>query len=76
MIAPVAPSKQKRALLPFLLATPVLFGAGAAMAYYIAIPTALKFLLVVADLLLDLLHFRRKHAHPLHADHGTDRVVE
>ena len=31
--------------LPFLLATPVLFLTGAAMAYYIAIPMALHFLL-------------------------------
>ncbi len=44
-VAPGLYRKEKRALLPFLLATPVLFGAGAAMAYYIAIPTALKFLL-------------------------------
>lgn len=44
-IAPGLYRREKRALLPFLLATPVLFGGGAAMAYYIAIPTALKFLL-------------------------------
>ena len=44
-VAPGLYRKEKRALLPFLLATPVLFGAGAAMAYYIAIPTALHFLL-------------------------------
>ena len=44
-VAPGLYRKEKRALLPFLLATPVLFGAGAAMAYYVAIPTALKFLL-------------------------------
>lgn len=44
-IAPGLYRKEKRALLPFLLATPVLFIAGAAMAYYIAIPAALKYLL-------------------------------
>ncbi|MDF7775752.1 twin-arginine translocase subunit TatC [Sphingomonas sp. AOB5] len=44
-VAPGLYRKEKRALLPFLLATPVLFAAGAAMAYFIAIPTALKFLL-------------------------------
>ncbi|MDB5696734.1 MAG: tatC [Sphingomonas bacterium] len=44
-IAPGLYRKEKRALLPFLLATPVLFGAGAALAYYFAIPMALKFLL-------------------------------
>jgi len=37
--------KEKKALLPFLLATPVLFIAGASMAYFVAIPVALKFLL-------------------------------
>lgn len=44
-VAPGLYRKEKRALLPFLLATPVLFGMGAAMAYFIAIPTALHFLL-------------------------------
>ena len=44
-VAPGLYKKEKRALLPFLLATPVLFIGGASMAYYIAIPTALKFLL-------------------------------
>lgn len=44
-VAPGLYRQEKKALLPFLLATPLLFGAGAAMAYYIAIPMALKFLL-------------------------------
>ena len=44
-VAPGLYRKEKRALLPFLLATPVLFLAGASMAYFIAIPVALKFLL-------------------------------
>ena len=44
-IAPGLYRQEKRALLPFLLATPVLFVAGAAMAYFIAMPMALKFLL-------------------------------
>jgi sec-independent protein translocase protein TatC len=44
-VAPGLYRKEKRALLPFLLATPVLFLGGAAMAYYIAIPMALHFLL-------------------------------
>ncbi|KTF67561.1 twin-arginine translocase subunit TatC [Sphingomonas sp. HT-1] len=44
-VAPGLYKREKQALLPFLLATPVLFTAGAAMAYYIAIPVALKFLL-------------------------------
>lgn len=44
-VAPGLYRKEKRALLPFLLATPVLFTAGCAMAYYIAIPAALRFLL-------------------------------
>lgn len=44
-VAPGLYRRERRALLPFLLATPVLFTIGAALAYYVAIPTALKFLL-------------------------------
>ncbi|MEN3746151.1 twin-arginine translocase subunit TatC [Sphingomonas sp. HF-S3] len=44
-VAPGLYRKEKRALFPFLLATPVLFIGGASMAYFIAIPVALKFLL-------------------------------
>lgn len=44
-VAPGLYRKEKRALLPFILATPVLFIAGASMAYFIAIPTALRYLL-------------------------------
>lgn len=44
-VAPGLYRKEKRALLPFLLATPLLFIAGACMAYFIAIPVALEFLL-------------------------------
>lgn len=44
-VAPGLYRRERGALLPFLLATPVLFCAGAAMAYFIAIPTAIRFLL-------------------------------
>jgi sec-independent protein translocase protein TatC len=44
-VAPGLYAKEKKAFLPFLLLTPVLFSAGAAMAYYIAVPVALKYLL-------------------------------
>jgi sec-independent protein translocase protein TatC len=44
-VAPGLYRQEKRALLPFLLATPVLFIMGAAMAYYVAVPMALHFLL-------------------------------
>jgi len=44
-VAPGLYRKEKRALMPFLMATPLLFIAGASMAYFIAIPVALKFLL-------------------------------
>jgi sec-independent protein translocase protein TatC len=44
-VAPGLYAREKRAFLPFLLMTPVLFSAGAAMAYYVAMPVALKFLL-------------------------------
>ncbi|WP_019831633.1 twin-arginine translocase subunit TatC [Sphingomonas sp. PR090111-T3T-6A] len=44
-VAPGLYTKEKRALRPFLLLTPVLFLSGAAMAYFIAMPLALHFLL-------------------------------
>ncbi len=44
-VAPGLYSKEKRAFLPFLLMTPILFAAGAALAYYVAMPIALKYLL-------------------------------
>lgn len=44
-VAPGLYGQEKRALLPFLLATPLLFILGAATAYYGTIPIALKFLL-------------------------------
>jgi sec-independent protein translocase protein TatC len=44
-VAPGLYVKEKRALLPFLLFTPVFFVGGAAFAYYVAMPWALHFLL-------------------------------
>lgn len=44
-VAPGLYGKEKRALLPFLIATPVLFTAGAALAYYFVMPTAFHFFL-------------------------------
>ena len=44
-VAPGLYRKEKRALLPFLFATPILFLAGAALAYLVAVPMALHYLL-------------------------------
>lgn len=44
-IAPGLYAREKRAFLPFLIATPVLFSAGAAMAYFLVMPTAFKWFL-------------------------------
>ncbi|MET0241730.1 MAG: twin-arginine translocase subunit TatC [Sphingobium sp.] len=44
-VAPGLYSREKRALLPFLLATPILFLSGAALAYYVVMPTAFHFFL-------------------------------
>lgn len=44
-IAPGLYKNEKRAFLPFLLMTPLLFGLGASMAYFVAMPVALSFLL-------------------------------
>jgi len=44
-VAPGLYAKEKKAFLPFLLMTPVFFAAGAAFAYFVAMPWALHFLL-------------------------------
>ena len=44
-VAPGLYAKEKRAFLPFLVATPVLFTMGAALAYYVVMPTAFKWFL-------------------------------
>jgi len=44
-VAPGLYAKEKKALLPFLLLTPLFFTAGAAFAYFVAMPWALHFLL-------------------------------
>ena len=44
-VAPGLYAKEKKAFLPFLLATPVLFTMGAALAYYVVMPTAFAFFL-------------------------------
>ncbi len=44
-VAPGLYNKEKRAFLPFLIATVPLFLMGAALAYYVVMPTAIEFLL-------------------------------
>ena len=44
-VAPGLYAKEKKALLPFLLLTPIFFTGGAAFAYFVAMPWALRFLL-------------------------------
>ncbi|HEX8668553.1 MAG TPA: twin-arginine translocase subunit TatC [Allosphingosinicella sp.] len=44
-VAPGLYANEKKAFLPFLLLTPLLFLLGGAMAYYVAMPVALHFLL-------------------------------
>lgn len=44
-VAPGLYAKEKRAFLPFLLATPVLFLAGASLAYFVVMPTAFRWFL-------------------------------
>src|SRR5690606_31577069 len=39
-VAPGLYAREKRAFLPFLIATPVLFSGGAALAYFVVMPTA------------------------------------
>jgi sec-independent protein translocase protein TatC len=44
-VAPGLYARERRAFLPFLLMTPVLFLSGAALAYYVGMPLALHYLL-------------------------------
>lgn len=44
-VAPGLYREEKRALLPFLIATPVLFAMGASLAYFVVMPTAFHFFL-------------------------------
>lgn len=44
-VAPGLYAKEKKAFLPFLIATPLLFIAGASLAYFVVMPTAFKFFL-------------------------------
>lgn len=44
-VAPGLYSKEKRAFLPFLIATPILFLLGGSLAYYVVMPTAIRFFL-------------------------------
>jgi len=44
-IAPGLYANEKKAFLPFLIATPVLFISGAALAYYVVMPVAIRFFL-------------------------------
>lgn len=44
-VAPGLYAREKKAFLPFLIATPVLFSAGAALAYYVVMPTAFRWFL-------------------------------
>jgi sec-independent protein translocase protein TatC len=44
-VAPGLYAQEKKAFLPFLIATPLLFIAGASLAYFIVMPTAFRFFL-------------------------------
>lgn len=44
-VAPGLYAREKKAFLPFLIATPVLFLGGAALAYFVVMPTAFSFFL-------------------------------
>ena len=44
-VAPGLYAKEKKAFLPFIIATPILFTSGAALAYYVVMPTAFSWFL-------------------------------
>ena len=44
-IAPGLYAREKKAFLPFLIATPILFTAGASLAYFVVMPTAFRWMI-------------------------------
>jgi sec-independent protein translocase protein TatC len=48
-VAPGLYAREKKAFLPFLIATPVLFAAGASLAYFLVMPTAFKWFISFQD---------------------------
>ena len=44
-VAPGLYAKEKRAFLPFIIATPILFSSGAALAYFVVMPLAFRYFL-------------------------------
>ena len=44
-VAPGLYAKEKKAFLPFLIATPILFAMGASLAYFVVMPTAFRWML-------------------------------
>ena len=73
-VAPGLYRSEKQAFLPFLIASPVLFLAGASFAHFVVVPMAMKFFLGFADLPSYVAALVTGQGKPASSDHGIEIV--
>ncbi|PQV57629.1 sec-independent protein translocase protein TatC [Defluviimonas denitrificans] len=73
-VAPGLYRSEKQAFLPFLIASPVLFLAGASFAHFVVVPMAMKFFLGFADLPSYVAALVTGQGEPASSDHGIEIV--
>ena len=73
-VAPGLYRSEKQAFLPFLIASPVLFLAGASFAHFVVVPMAMKFFLGFADLPSYVAALVTGQGKPASSEHGIEIV--
>ena len=73
-VAPGLYRSEKQAFLPFLIASPVLFLAGASFAQFVVVPMAMKFFLGFADLPSYVAALVTGQGKPASSEHGIEIV--
>lgn len=73
-VAPGLYRSEKQAFLPFLIASPALFLAGASFAQFVVVPMAMKFFLGFADLPSYVAALVTGQGEPASSDHGIEIV--
>ena len=73
-VAPGLYRSEKQAFLPFLIASPVLFLAGASFAHFVVVPMAMKFFLGFADLPSYVAALVTGQGEPASSEHGIEIV--
>jgi len=73
-VAPGLYRSEKQAFLPFLIASPALFLAGASFAHFVVVPMAMKFFLGFADLPSYVAALVTGQGEPASSDHGIEIV--